>query len=87
VLDRDNNFEINCNKNTVDLVNVSEEEDIQQLKTLIAEHFQSTQSAVAKKVLDEWEETLPNFVKVYPTDYRRVIEERKNKKQNELQVA
>ena len=87
VLDRDKNFEIYCNKNTVDLVNVSEEEDIQQLKTLIAEHFQSTQSEVAKKVLDEWEETLPNFVKVYPTDYRRVIEERKNKKQNELQVA
>ena len=87
VLDRDNNFEINCNKNTDDLVNVSEEDDIQQLKALIDEHFQSTQSAVAKKVLDEWEETLPYFVKVYPSDYRRVIEECKNKKQNELQVA
>ena len=87
MLDRDKNFEIHCNKNTVDLVNVSEEDDIQQLKVLIDEHFQSTQSAVAKKVLDEWEETLPYFVKVYPTDYRRVIEERKNKKQNELQVA
>ena len=87
VLDRDNNFEINCNQNTVDLVNVSEDDDIQQLKALIDEHFQSTQSAVAKKVLDEWEETLPYFVKIYPTDYRRVIEERKNKKQNELQVA
>ena len=87
VLDRDNNFEINCNKNTVDLVNVSEDDDIQQLKALIDEHFQSTQSAVAKKVLDEWEETLPYFVKIYPTDYRRAIEERKNKKQNELQVA
>ena len=49
VLDRDNNFEINCNQNTVDLVNVSEEDDIQQLKALIDEHFQSTQSAVAKK--------------------------------------
>ena len=66
---------------------MSEEDDIQQLKVLIDEHFQSTQSAVAKKVLDEWEETLPYFVKVYPTDYRRVIEDRKNKKQNDLQVA
>ena len=55
------------------------------MKSLIEEHFQSTQSAVAKKVLDEWEKTLPKFVKVYPTDYRRVIEERK--KLNELQVA
>ena len=64
-----------------------QDDDIQQLKALIEEHFQSTQSAVAKKVLDEWEETLPYFVKIYPTDYRRAIEERKNKKQNELQVA
>mgnify|MGYP003960887799 FL=1 len=87
VLDRDSDFEIHCNKSGVDLVSVDEAEDTQQLKSLIEEHFQSTQSAVAKKVLDEWEETLPKFVKVYPTDYRRVIEKYKNKKQNELQVA
>jgi len=47
---------------------------------LIEEHFQSTQSSVAKKVLDEWEVTLPKFVKIYPKDYRRVLEERKNEK-------
>ena len=87
VLDRDSDFEIHCNKSGVDLVSVDEAEDAKQLKSLIEEHFQSTQSAVAKKVLDEWEETLPKFVKVYPTDYRRVIEKHKNKKQNELQVA
>jgi len=84
VLDRDNEFEIHCNKSAVDLVKV-DEEDAQQLKSLIEEHFQSTQSAVAKKVLDEWNKTLSKFVKVYPTDYRRVIEERTKK--NELQVA
>ena len=56
------------------------------MKALIEEHYQSTQSAVAKKVLDEWEETLSKFVKVYPTDYRRVIEAFKNK-QDKLQIA
>jgi glutamate synthase domain-containing protein 3 len=61
-------------------VDVSEEDDTQKLKSLIEEHFQSTHSAVAEKVLDEWEKTLSKFVKVYPRDYRRVIEERKNKK-------
>nr|MBC8282912.1 glutamate synthase subunit alpha [Nitrospinota bacterium] len=87
VLDRDNDFEIHCNKSSVDLVDVKEEEDVQQLKSLIEEHFHSTHSAVAKKILDEWEETLSKFVKIYPTDYRRVLEEQKNKKQNELKVA
>ena len=82
VLDPDKKFETHCNKSTVELFDVSEKKDIQQLKALIEEHYQSTQSAVAKKVLDDWEETLSSFVKVYPTDYRRVIEELKNKQDN-----
>ncbi len=79
VFNRDNTFPIHCNKNIVDLLAVEEPEDVQQLKQSIEEHFQSTQSRVAKKMLDEWEETLPKFVKVYPQDYRRVLEERKRK--------
>ncbi|MBT3508205.1 MAG: glutamate synthase large subunit [Nitrospina sp.] len=85
VLDRDSTFPIHCNQSSVDLLPVEEPEDIEKLKSLIQEHFESTQSAVAKKVLDEWEETLPKFVKIYPTDYRRVLEEQKRK--NEVLVA
>jgi len=86
VLDRVGEFEIHCNKNIVDLLPVEEDEDINQLKSLVEEHFLYTQSSVAKIVLDEWEETLPKFIKVYPRDYRRIIEERKKKKQGELLV-
>ncbi len=85
VLDRDNTFPIHCNQSIVDLLPVDESEDILQLKGLIEKHFQYTQSSVAKKVLDEWEETLPKFIKIYPTDYRRVLEERKRK--DEILVA
>jgi len=85
VLDRDQNFRIHCNQTSVDLVSVEEDEDVRHLKALIEEHFQYTQSSVAKKVLDEWEATLPKFIKVYPVDYRRVLEKRK--KQKELLVA
>ena len=81
VLDRDNSFPIHCNQSIVDLLPVEEPEDVQQLRDLIEEHFKSTQSSVAKKVLDEWEETLPKFIKIYPTDYRRVLEERKRKEE------
>ena len=79
VFDWENRFEIHCNKNNVDLFPVQEEEDIQLLKSLIEEHRLSTGSTVAQKVLDEWEETLPFFTKVYPKDYRRVLETRKKK--------
>jgi glutamate synthase (NADPH/NADH) large chain len=85
VLDRDNSFPIHCNQSAVDLVAVEEPEDVEHLKALIEEHYQNTQSSVAKKILDEWEATLSKFIKVYPRDYRRVLEERK--KQNEMLVA
>ena len=84
VLDRNNRFDIHCNKGLVDLEAVEEEEDIDLLKSLIEEHARRTESSVAKKVLDEWEATLPKFIKVYPRDYRRVLEERKRRLQDQL---
>jgi len=68
----------------VDLERVVEDEDIEQLNSLIEEHFLRTRSSVAKKILDEWESTLPKFVKVYPRDYRRVLKERKAKMEEQM---
>lgn len=69
------NFKTHCNLSMVDLEPVEFEEDEQELKRLVERHFQFTESAVAKRLLDHWEEALSQFVKVYPQDYRRVIEE------------
>ena len=77
VLDRENDFAIHCNKGMVDLVPVDEEEDIKLLKNLIEEHSLYTKSVAAQKILDDWDNTLPKFLKIYPRDYRRVLEERK----------
>ncbi len=87
VLDRDGRFPIHCNQSIVDLLPVEEEEDVKELKDLIEEHRDVTGSTVAQKVLDEWEATLPKFVKIYPTDYRRVLEERKKKQELLEEVA
>ena len=84
VLDRNGGFDIHCNKGLVDLEPVVEDEDIKQLNALVEEHYLRTRSSVAKKVLDEWESTLPKFVKVYPRDYRRVLEERKKKLEEQM---
>ena len=79
ILDRNKNFDLHCNKGLVDLVSVDEDEDIEQLRSLIEEHYKYTQSTVAKKILDEWKVTLSQFVKVFPRDYKRVLQERKHK--------
>ena len=84
VLDRQDRFEIHCNKGLVDLERVVEDEDIEQLNSLIKEHYLRTRSSVAKKVLDEWDATLPKFIKVFPRDYRRVLEERKRKMEEQM---
>ncbi|MCH8313782.1 MAG: glutamate synthase subunit alpha, partial [Nitrospinae bacterium] len=84
VLDRNDRFKIHCNMGLVDLERVVEDEDIERLNSLIEEHYLRTRSSVAKKVLDEWDATLPKFVKVYPRDYRRVLEERKAKMEEQM---
>jgi len=55
---------------------VSTAEDILGLKTLIENHHQYTNSSVAKALLYNWEQSLAQFVKVMPTDYKRVLAER-----------
>jgi glutamate synthase (ferredoxin) len=72
--DHDGNFAKRCNMGMVDLFPVERPEDIAELKRLIENHTQYTGSSVAKKVLDQWNKTLPQFIKVYPKDYRRVLE-------------
>jgi len=42
-----------------------------------------TGSTVAKSILDNWKKTLPQFVKIYPKDYHRLIEETNKIKQEE----
>jgi glutamate synthase (NADPH/NADH) large chain len=67
------NFEIMCNKEMVDLDPV-EEPDVDELKTMIENHFNCTGSTVAKFVLDDFENQLKNFIKVFPKDYKKVLQ-------------
>ena len=54
---------------------VQNEADISELKNMIQKHEQYTGSGVARQILDNWSSELHRFVKVMPTDYKRVLEE------------
>ena len=60
----------------VEFENLEVNADIAELKELIENHFNFTGSTVAKEALDNWEATLKQFVKVMPTDYKRVLNEK-----------
>jgi glutamate synthase (NADPH/NADH) large chain len=77
VLNEDGKFEQRCNLGMVELEKVSSAEDKQQLKSMLEAHLKYTGSRKAKLVLDGWQAMLPKFVKIMPSDYKRVLAERK----------
>ena len=76
VWDPDGSFPCRCNMESFELEPVSSAVDILELKQLIKNHAEYTNSPVARKVLEDWENSLSQFVKVMPTDYKRVLAER-----------
>ncbi len=76
VLDEQGAFPARCNMGMVDFEELSPA-DALELRAMISEHEQRTDSPVARRVLAEWEQLLAGgaFVKVMPTDYKRVLAE------------
>ncbi|HET7899295.1 MAG TPA: glutamate synthase subunit alpha, partial [Flavisolibacter sp.] len=62
-----------CNKEMVDLDPIGAE-DAAELRTMIEAHYRYTGSTVAKFVLNDFENQLKNFVKVFPRDYKKVLQ-------------
>jgi len=75
VWDKDKQFANRCNLGMVDLMPLVDEEDKKECRTLMENHAKFTGSTVAKKLLDDWKAATHQFIKVYPRDYRRVVEE------------
>lgn len=73
VWDEQHLFDRYCNLDMIDLDPVTEPEDIERLRGLIEEHARYTSSLRAKEILADFENALPNFVKVFPMEYRRVL--------------
>lgn len=78
VYDVNNKFKENCNTEMVDLDECGLE-DKNELFTMIQKHFEYTGSTVAKFVLDDLDNQLKNFVKVFPQDYKRILSVQKQK--------
>lgn len=73
VYDVKGTFSQMCNTEMVDLDPISTE-DAGELRSMISEHLRYTRSTVAKFVLDDFENQLKNFVKVFPKDYKKALQ-------------
>jgi len=74
VFDEDGHFVDRCNREMVDL-EALDDSDAKALRSLVEEHAERTGSPKANELLDAWEAVVPKFVRVLPSEYRRVLAE------------
>ena len=71
-----NDFDTLCNKEMVDLDPVGVD-DIPELQKMMQAHYDKTGSSVAKFILSDLDNQLKHFIKVFPRDYKKVLQSRK----------
>jgi glutamate synthase (ferredoxin) len=73
VLDEAGDFATRCNMELVALEKLADTNEIEAVWKLIQRHQAYTQSDRAAKILADWKNYVPKFVKVLPQDYARVL--------------
>jgi glutamate synthase (NADPH/NADH) large chain len=73
IYDVNGTFEKQCNKEGLNLDSVVLEEDVQELKQLIENHYNATMSPLAQRILENWENQLSKFIKVLPEEYKQAL--------------
>lgn len=79
VLDVNQDFHSKINMEMVEVSGVEDPAEIAFLRGLIEDHHHYTGSELAARILLDFTRALGHFVKVLPTDYKRVLEEEAKK--------
>ena len=80
-------FPERCNLEMVELERAESDADLAELKVLIESHLAFTGSSVARRLLDDWHRAVDEFVKVMPSDYKRVLEQRTGKRRKAVAAS
>ena len=73
VLDEHNHLYRNLNKDMVSIEKVENKYDIKELRSMIEEHVEATDSERGRRILEQFETYLPRFKKIIPYDYQKMI--------------
>ena len=83
VYDPDHTFDYFCNMDMVEINLVEDSVSRKELLELIRQHYLHTGSALAGRMLDNWNHYCEEFVQVVPIEYKRVLQEEQMKKLHE----
>lgn len=77
ILDPDGHFPSLCNQEMVQLLALEKEDDVRVVGSLLEEFVKETDSEVAKELLESWPESCVRFVKVFPYEYQKALEQQR----------
>ena len=75
VYDPDHTFDYFCNMDMVEINLVEDTVSRKELLELIRQHYLHTGSALAGRMLDDWQRYVEDFIEVVPIEYKRVLQE------------
>ena len=75
VYDPKHTFDYFCNMDMVELTLVEDNVSRKELLELIRQHYLHTGSALAGRMLDDWNRYVGDFIQVTPIEYKRVLQE------------
>ena len=73
VIDPNKIFESLCNKELVELDTLSDKQEIMLVQQLIEKHYNLTNSKNAQDILQNWNQSIQNFVRIIPHAYKRLL--------------
>ncbi len=73
IYDKDKTLKQRINTEMVDLDRVEDQKESDEIRAMVEKYIKYTDSKEAKELLDEWDKTVSNFIKVMPVDYKRVL--------------
>ena len=80
IWDKDRKFDYFCNMEMVELSLLEDSAARKELHELIRQHYLYTGSQLARKMLDDWNHYVDDFIQVTPIEYKRVLAEEQMKK-------
>ncbi len=75
VYDPNHTFDYFCNMDMVEINLVEDTVSRKELLELIRQHYLHTGSALAGRMLDDWQRYVEDFIQVVPIEYKRVLQE------------
>ena len=73
ILDKNHELYKKLNKQLVTMSEISDEHDIQVVRSLVEKHVKETGSELGERIIKDFDKYIPHFKKIIPNDYQNML--------------